>query len=229
MIAGIRHKAGDVNFPFIALSSCCDTDLLISQRRLLTDILKDEFSVLRPKGFTLQLPASYDSISLPEADIWQLTLAGKFSGDVSDSPLTLKQVDRRFDYQAFVEQYRTWQMDNPVTGKVVSPADEEELGQSIDQGLCFHGRLNGQPIGLIAGLEQDYCGLKGCCILEEFIYEPWRGKGLAAFMQQGFHHLTSDRFETIWGTIDEKNIPSLKTALACGRTIREKEFFIGFT
>ncbi len=51
-------------------------------------------------------------------------------------------------------------MDNPVTGKVVSPADEEELGQSIDQGLCFHGRLNGQPIGLIAGLEQDYCGLK---------------------------------------------------------------------
>jgi RimJ/RimL family protein N-acetyltransferase len=226
IIAGIRHQACCTEFPFIAVSPLCNPTLLITHKTLVAEVLKETFSVFAPKGFTLMIPTPDKQGSEHKLEVWQQTYYGKYE-QLHDKPeLNIILADTLTNYDHFAEEYTQWQKNAGSLGAVVNPADREELEESIQQKLCYYGYLNHQWIGIIAGLEKNFFGLEGCLILEEFIFSSYRGQGLAKQIQQLFHNQVSDRFETVWGTIDTANIPSIKTAKACNRSVVLQETFI---
>lgn len=57
-------------------------------------------------------------------------------------------------------------------------------------------------------------------VIEELLETPFRGRGFAPAMQRMFLERLADKDDRlVWGTIDARNIPSLRTAQRVGREI----------
>ena len=65
-------------------------------------------------------------------------------------------------------------------------------------------------------------------IIEIFLVERWRGRGAAKAVDAALVAKAADRHALVWEHIHCENWPSLRTALAQGRSIIETEYFLPF-
>lgn len=75
-----------------------------------------------------------------------------------------------------------------------------------------------QWAGFIAVRKDIYKYFKGYVVFEEILLDEFKGLGLGKTLQRAMiNYLKSENDELIYGTIDHRNIPSIKTALSNGR------------
>ena len=94
----------------------------------------------------------------------------------------------------------------------------EKLEESAEAGCLFVVRIDDERAGMIAGLPSHAHGLRGIVVIDEILGERYRGRGFAPACQRRFiEALPASADDVVFGTIDARNTPSLRTALSVGR------------
>ena len=227
LIGGIRNFGGDPKIPFVQIKSSFS---LTSKEQVLDlyDSIKSHFQVFNPlflSFFTAKkiVTDRFGQITmLSRSD--EIKRRGEWEGE---SILKLRKIQEPNDYYDWYEKgYEQFHEERPdLKPSVVKNSLEiMEISRSDDL-LCFV-EIEGKKIGLVAAEKRNFLGQKGIYFNDIFISKEWKGKGLAKKIQRKFIQEFTEGDEWIWGTIDSKNTPSLKTALANGREAVRYECFV---
>lgn len=226
VIYGIRHMGGNRDVPFIQLKS----NFTIKDSKEAFQIyqcLKDELKVFKPLflSFWSSIKMDVDFIG----STYLVTTARKtkeLPSWSSEKSLKFQKVTDDSYYDWYKNGYEKFHYKNPELEKKVTLNSIDSMNDSREQGLLYKVYIEGEKIGLISGERTSLLGHQGIYFHEIFIDEKWRGKGLAKAIQRKFLTLNAQDDDFIWGTIDDSNLPSYKTALSNGRKPIRYECFI---
>lgn len=224
-LLGQRFKNGDRNMPFVLLILGFDENCLIDHLTAIKTIAQQAYPKIKSKGVTTQLRFSHEVSS--NQVIWNQVVYGKYLENTEDEGLKLVRCEEPMNYLKYSQIYHDWSLENPELARFVTKEAEEDLSESAKAGLYFKFYVENEFAGVICGEREDLYGHKAIYIFEELLFKEFRGKGLAKKMQQLFHQKFPEE-KYIWGHILAENQPSLKTAMACGRKVLEKEVFFPF-
>ena len=227
ILAGIRFQGLNVTQPFISVLGNFKKAVSIPSNKI-AQIVKEEFKAFKPHSFHMNFPEGIAISSDYKID--RYTVMGNIQ-DVVNLPLTktsdqvelilLKEMNF---YEDYVREYEILYSKSHHLKNEVKIKSIESLNDAGKEDLLFEILINGQRAGLIAGYIENYFGKKEICILEEILFETYRGKGFGVYLQKAFAVKMLNRFELMWGHISDLNPSSLKTALKNGRKITEIEY-----
>lgn len=232
ILAGIRFRGLDVKKPFIGvqISNSIVNESLIYQ---ISELVKKEFAIFSPLAVQLKLPSNYP-ISMPNMKIDRHTVVGSIENllaielnQIKDE-IVLKPLHNTNFYDNYLKEYELFHQASPEFKFVVRAESLDDFQEAIKENLLFEIVINGKMGGIIAGSATDYYGVNAAYIVEEILYDPFRGKGFGAYIQKAFTKKLKGRFSLLWGTISDLNYPSLKTALKNGRQVSEIDYFFEF-
>lgn len=224
-IAGARFKNLDTNFPFIAIqkSKAASADILDE----IKTVVLEEFKEIKPKGFLFK---DNPKLILP-LEKWSHTVFGEIQIDTHVNKfLGLNfNMSRSLDwYSQYVKEYRERLDEKHELLGFVRIGDLSEFEESVadnslllitdDLGFC----------GLVAGIKSPLYGLPSVYMIENYLSKRWVGKKVSPIAQSHFFKSVSPTYKYVWGTIYDKNLSSLNTALRVGRKIVETEYFYKF-
>ena len=228
LLAGIRFRGLDVAKPFVSVH----TNFLVSNEKMISEIsnlVRSEFSIFAPKAIHLTIPCKSE-IFIRDIKIDRYTIVGVIDELVQkELPLIPNHIelvalsDMSF-YEEYLEEYAKFYKRSPILQSEVKVENIEDFKVAVQENLLYKIIIDGVNAGIIAGVENDYYGLKGVSILEEILFEPFIGLGFGAYIQKAFTFKLKDRYSILWGTISHLNTPSLKTALKNGRQVTEMEY-----
>ncbi len=222
ILAGVRYKSLNRDFPFIELNM--NFDLSKSNRSDIRDMVAREFHKLSPLGFTVKQGPN----SLKNALEWNHVLFGRTARPNPSSAESHLEFDwpKSFgDYSTYRAEYERLLANHPNLQGIVRVEPEEVLKRTASKGLMMVVQDQFGLAALLAGQDRDLYGLPCLYMKENFIAERWRGKGLASWLQSVFLTQLRERYQYVFGHIDAINEASLKTALTCGREIIQTEYF----
>lgn len=231
LIYGIRHMGGHREIPFISVRSSFE---LASREEALWifEKLKNDFAPFKP------LYLCFWSKTKMDVDFIGSTYLVSSSKEMKDLPqwegekrIEFRKVSNDSYYAWYKQGYEIFHNNNPDLEKKVTLNTLESMESSKKQGLLQEVYLtdeNGEKerLGLIAAEKIPFLGSEGIYFHEIFIDKKWQGQGLAKAIQRKFISLFSIDNDLIWGTIDDSNKPSYKTALANGRKPIRFECFV---
>jgi len=121
-------------------------------------------------------------------------------------------------YPYYDRTYEALVSETPIYKELVAKEQAEDLQALADKGYLFLAYIDGEQAGLVAvDICSEYC-LQGFCVFEEILSEKYRGKGYGKALQRHLiEALAIHETRHLYGTIDDRNTPSLKTALGVGR------------
>lgn len=227
IMAGIRFRGLNINRPFISIAPNFEiTDNYFS---LLAELIQKEFSLFKPLPLQFQMPSEckYSSIDL---GIDRYTIVGKVNNLLSEQlperveTIELIEIKHIDFYENYLNEYKIFHLNNPCLIDEVKPESLEDLTESMSNQLLYKIFIDNKEAGIIAGSIYNYYGVSSVCILEEILYDTFKGNGLGVYVQREFIKKLMGRYELLWGTISSLNTPSLKTALRNGRRIEEIEY-----
>lgn len=232
VLAGIHFRNLDTSFPFVgvfAQSRFLDPDeVLTASRRL-----GEEFRIFRPHWVQWWCGANrFDMRGIPGAVGDQRLIVGDISEILATPPpalpttseqylLELLPETERAGYERYSNAFTEFMAQNPQWHNRLHMTTPDEFKECEEAGGLFAltAGTNAQHYcGVIAAMPSQLKGIRGWLMMEELITESFRGKGLAPVMQRLFiEKLDREKGQLIFGTIDDKNTPSLRTALRVGR------------
>jgi hypothetical protein len=216
LLAGIRFKGGDTTMPFV--------DLLAWQGVPASDwieVLSEEFASFSPRW--IRYPWVLDSSSEhPWSGELDLVIHAGLVSHQRVGEITVA-CDLSW-YSDFRDSYELWRRSSPLGSEVV-PASEEELTDCLERGRLVVSKEGADLRGLAACLESCQRSFAGWTMIEEFVAPTFRGRGLGKQLQRGLMNQLPEG-ELLWGTIHGSNLPSRRTALACGRRAVEAWWFV---
>lgn len=227
ILAGIRFRGLNVDRPFISIV----TSFEITNNRLynLAEVIKNEFSIFKPNSFQFQLPSEI-ALTAPELEIDRFTVVGSVK-KITDHCLPerseiveIVELNNTVFYEGYIKEYKIFHEKNIYLKDEVKPESAEDFNEAIRNKLLYKIMIDNKHAGIIAGSPFNYYGIQGVCILEEILYDSFKGKGLGIYIQKEFSKKLIGRYDLLWGTISSLNQPSLKTALRNGRKIEEIEY-----
>ena len=231
ILAGIRHLGGNPHKPFIAIRANHSLD---SYRNLskVASIVQNEFSVFKPAYMSIWVNHQFNLI---EDSKWlgeqgQKYLAGRTEhlhlDMYASNEIQLIRKDLSHYWNWYEKQYQEFHEDHPHLSSLVPMNEFEEMKEAEKDGLLFFAMSKKEPIGIIAGKKEELLGINGVYMIELLLSRAYRGKGLCQEFENKFINQLPNDIDLIWGTIDSKNIPSLKVAEKIGRKVVRKECFI---
>jgi RimJ/RimL family protein N-acetyltransferase len=121
---------------------------------------------------------------------------------------------------AFTELYRAFHAARPDLADVVGITAAEALEECARAGglyACFEGT---ELVGMVAVKPDDRYCVDAWLMWDIVLARKYCGQGLAAALQRAvLDRLDTIRAPLVVGTINAKNLPSLGTALRCGRQV----------
>ncbi len=232
LLAGIRFKGLDVTQPYVLVSGNFKKIEGIPFSRI-SELIKEEFKAFKPLCFHMNFPEGLD-ITTNNFKIDRYTVMGTIKEivelklkPISDEVELVTLNDMHF-YDEYNGEYKKLHENSPRLKNEVQVASLESLNNAAKEALLFEIMINGERAGVMAGYIADYFGKKEICILEEILFEAYRGKGLGIYVQKEFARKMLSRFELMWGQISNLNPSSLKIALKNGRKITEIEYSFSF-
>lgn len=234
LLAGIHFYGCNIKRPFVHVTAT-DFELSGKNIRLLSKMLEREFEVFRPDRFRVWIDGENDPlVQLPGADIDNWFLAGSLAA-ISEraapdqrSRISLEADPEVDSYGQFTECYAGYHDEQPGTAEWNSAADRDLLEKCAKEDGYFRVHVDGEPAGWIAAGVKEEAMLRGWCMMDELLEPSFRGQGLGAAMQRAFLDALPEREPIIWGTIDPRNEPSIRTAKGVGREIVCGYLFLPF-
>jgi RimJ/RimL family protein N-acetyltransferase len=228
ILIGIRFSGLDVNRPFVSVIPSFET-LSSSLIDKISRKVEQEFSVFKPQSFQMTLSPKVDVTKYSvEAD--RFTVVGVIDDilkkEIKPSPSKIELLaPASIDfYDHYLKEYKIFHKSSPSLKLEVRPESYDDLHEALQDGLLFKIMIDGNFAGVIAGTRRDYHGVSGVSILEEILFDDFRGKGHGKHLQRSFTERIKNNYKVLWGTISQKNEPSLRTALKNGREITEIDY-----
>ncbi len=232
VISGLRYRNLDPAFPFVAVKTTARVSDAGAVNALSAQVA-EAYRGVGVRGFTFWEQPGLD---FSAAEIWATVMAGSLDvaarADERDLTETLTiswpeaATDVLADYQ---REHQAWRSDAVELASFVSESGQEGLQDAADQGLLMSLRDDHGFAGLAAATVSPLFGRPALCMLDVFLTERLRGKGLALALQSTF--LTGKRSgaDTVWGHIHARNLPSLRTAQKLGRRPVQQEYFVSLS
>lgn len=207
-----RRKGGDGTKPFVDVLAG-DLPPLDELRSVVADLLPERppvarFIALRAPTATAR-PDQHIVVGLVHALQARPPIPAPSGFTISAVPAS--------SLTSYAEEFARFQRSGPL-GREVWPASVEELERAAADGVLVGATGPDGWAGVAACLPGHVDRWSGQVVLELFVAERSRRKGLAPALQRAL----IDRLDpdvTLLGTIHHANTPSLATALRCGRQI----------
>jgi hypothetical protein len=228
VIGGIRFRNLDPTFPFVEVNASFD----LFRPKLLehvASVARQQFGGFAPKGILAVGPP--DVALLPRVERWSHTVCGS-STIASNAQLPAElacSFPSRVDfYNEYRTAYAAWQATSPALGGVVRIETKADLEASAAEGLLASFSDAAGWCGVVAAREEVLYGAHALYIFEIFLAERWRGKGVATAIDAALVSSVARRYSLVWENIHCENCPSLRVALAQGRSVLDSEYFFRF-
>ena len=232
VVSGLRYRNLDPAFPFVAVKTTARVNGAEAVNALAAQVA-EAYSGVGVRGFTFWEQPSLD---LPPAENWATVMAGSLCtaarADERDMTGALAISWPRAAAEVFADyqhEHQAWRSNAPELALFVSESDKEGLQDAADQGLLMSLRDNHGFAGLAAATISPLFGRRAVCMLEMFLTERLRGKGLAPAVQSSFLAGQRSGADTVWGHIHAGNLPSLRTAQKLGGTQVQQEYFVSLS
>ncbi|MEC5182283.1 GNAT family N-acetyltransferase [Arthrobacter sp. CG_A4] len=232
VISDLRYLNLDPAFPFVAVKTTARVNSAAAVAALAAQVA-EAYRGVRVRGFTFW---EQPGLQLPSTENWATVMAGSVEvavrADERDLTGTLRiswpvaATDVYADYQL---GHQAWRSDAPELASFVSESGQEGLQEAADQGLLMSLRDDRGFAGLAAATMSPLFGRRAVCMLDLFLTDRWRGRGLAPAMQSAFLAGQNSGADTVWGHIHAGNMPSLRTAQKLGRRPVQQEYFISLS
>lgn len=214
LIYGIRHLGGDRSTPFLYLKP---NYKFLSKSDVFNvyDSIKRNVSIFKP------LYLCWWSDNVVDADIIGSTYMVACASDIKkikpwddETLLDLKRVTDDSFYSWYKRGYENFHKQTPSLKKKVTMNSLESMKDSMESGLLYDVMIGKERIGLISAERSPLLGHPAIYFHEIYIDNNWRGRGLAKSIQRKFILQNAKAGDYIWGTIDNSNLSSYKTALS---------------
>lgn len=234
VLAGIRHAGGNVEIPFIHITPDFQISSLEELKKIKEKILPslEKFSPLFIDCW-VNPTWSIHSDLLKRAEPRQRYIVGKISKILEEnkavrleSNFSIERVEDKNFYHWYKEIYDEFHSSRPELKDWVPINQEEDMIESMQNGLLWYILDQDKKIGIIQGEEESLLGEPSLYISEILLTRDYKGRGLAPLAQVEFIKENASYFKFVWGTIDQKNIPSMKTALRVGRSNIRSAFML---
>lgn len=141
--------------------------------------------------------------------------------------ITLKPDPTLDCYTDYVATYEALHRLDPSLADLSEPEDRDSLRACAEANAFFRVLVDARPAGFVAACPDSFRLWSGWSIVEQVLEPNFRGLGLAPALQRALlTQLDLSRAATVFGTIDARNTPSLKTALRVGRRAVEMATFL---
>lgn len=231
VLAGIRHKSGSKDQPFV--HTLLDFVPTNADTESLKEFATEQFRKFTPNFLSIWLrPSLQFDVSNYNVTQSRQYMAGsiatirKMEKPVGYERVILKKVTADFDFNWYTEAYEDFHRQHPELKDWVPITDKEDIDRCISDQLLYKVFVDGVLAGLIGAQNELLLGVPSVYMTELLLLSRFKGQGLAVALQRKFIDLLPREFDLVWGTIDAKNLPSLKTALRVGRTSIRSEYFI---
>lgn len=231
VLAGIRHKSGLKDQPFV--HTVLDFVPTSTEIGLLSEFAAKQFHKFKPKHLSIWMRPSL-KIDLSKYEVKQsrqyvvgsVAKIRNMVKPVGYEKIALERVTTDFDYNWYSEAYAEFHQQRPDLKDWVPITDREDIDRCISDQLLFKVFVDDLHAGLIGGQNESLLGMSSVYMTELLLISKFKGQGLAVALQRKFIDEVPKSVDLVWGTIDAKNLPSLKTALRVGRLPIRSEYFI---
>lgn len=228
VVGGIRFQNLNPEFPFVEING--NFDLFTPERmQHLASVARQQFGGFAPKGILITGPPDVEPSTGVER--WTHTVGGPTAA-ACNAPLPLELTSSFPASVDFYDQYHAayteWQAVSPGLSSFVRPEPREDLEASAVGRLLASFTDAAGWSGLVAAREESFYGTPALHIFEIFLVERWRGRGAATAMEAALVSSLAGRYGFVWENIHSQNRPSLRVALAHGRSVLETEYFFPY-
>jgi RimJ/RimL family protein N-acetyltransferase len=231
------HVAGDLTFvssirfeglllgkPFVEILLWSNSPAS-EQLRLITDIVKSEYSRFKPRRIKYFSPIDH-SIHQEDKEDFAFFVENTSAIRSGERPLRYEDVEltpaTSLDfYPDLVRIYEGLKEESP---HALKPEQLPSLKKSMEQGLVFEAFIKGQWAGMMSAQQLTERFYSGVFIVEEALERQYRGQGYAPAMQRRFIEQL-DRDQLVFGEILWWNERSRRTAMRVGRKKCGTTFF----
>lgn len=225
VLAGIHFRNLDVGFPFVGVyaqsRSAAPDEVIAASKRL-----AGQFSLFNPRCIRWWSPADrFDLREIPGAIGDQRLIVGSIP-DILATPMPatslrsirLEPESEEEGYDRYRDAFNEFLESNPAWKNRLPKTDRDDFRECENVGGLYRLLVGQEYAGMIAARPGQLMGIRGWEMMEELIVPPFRGSGLASTMQRLFiERLDTARASLVFGTIDDRNVASMKTALRVGR------------
>lgn len=229
VVSGLRYLNLNPAFPFVAVKTTARVNDAEAVDALAAKVTA-AYRGVGVRGFTFWEQPGLD---LSPAENWATVMAGSLSAaagaDKRDltGALTISWPEAAAEvFAEYQREHQAWRSGAPGLSAFVSESDQAGLQEAADQGLLLSVRDDHGFAGLAAATISPLFGRPALCMLEVFLTERLRGRGLAPAVQSSFLAGQRSGVDTVWGHIHERNLPSLRTAQKLGRRPVQQEYFV---
>lgn len=228
-VTGIRFRGRDVTKPFVDVIATSVTPDAAGIAELAEVLVHHE--AFAPRCLRVHLPgdargagalAGAPFASAPD----QLVVAGSVTA-VNARPRTARssavELVRSTPEAAAARVagiYAEVQRSRPDIDEWATPASADDLADADDEGLLFDVVVQGRTAGVVAAARDDAYGFTGFGVEEIALDAEHRRRGYGpAVLQHLAQRLPAGAPDVLWGHVHPDNTPSLRNALASGRTV----------
>jgi RimJ/RimL family protein N-acetyltransferase len=226
LLAGVHFRGQSTHYPFVGVFAQ-NRRLTASEMAAAHAALLGEFSGFAPRATWWWLPGGEDPPTLAGATPDQYLVMGSLDEirKVPSLPLPGQWVLRRIDAAeevsaAFAGLYQSFHRARPELAEAVPATKLEALVECAEAGGLYGCFAGAEVVGVMAVKpDNEYC-VDAWLMWDIVLARPYCGKGLAPVLQRAvLDRLDAVRAPLVVGTIDARNLPSLRTALRVGRQI----------
>ncbi|MGE0173945.1 MAG: hypothetical protein AB7T49_14205 [Oligoflexales bacterium] len=221
-IIGIRFKQLNPNYPFCQLQLNFTPSL--AEIETIKAIARRQFHSFSLKGMLIRQSPQFNA---GQAQKWSHTVWGHTKVEEVELPKVDLSWEKSVNFYAeYAREFEAFLCDNESKRSFLRMESEADLNEAAEARLLLSIGDQSGWAGVIAGEVKSYHGYPCLYIFELFLCKRLRGQKLARPLEAYFLRSLSNRFERVFGHIDDANQPSLRTAFSLGRSIIESEFFI---
>jgi len=228
LVAGIRHLGANKELPFVKLTPGFRISGSIALREVYKSI-ENEFKVFNPQWISLVSDKLFEKSS--SCRIGHVTMVNRAETIMAMAPWSLEkqlffeEPEEDF-YRSYCEDYWAFHQNAPELKDKVTILEEDDFSSSLSLGLTKEIYLGGERVGLVSAERNPFLGHDGLYFIDLVLSEKWKGRGLAKAIQRRFISDECQGDEFVWGTIDNDNVPSYKTAVKNLRSPLAYEYFV---
>jgi hypothetical protein len=231
VLAGIRHKSGMKGQPFVHM--LLDFVPTSAEIELLRQFASKQFHKFNPKFLSIWLRPSleldvstYEATQSRQYVVGSIARIRKMGKPFGYDRIILEKVIADFDFKWYSEAYEDFHRQQPELKDWVPITDREDIDRCLSDQLLYKVFVDDVLAGLIGAQNEPLLEKPSVYMAELLLISKFKGQGLAVALQRKFIDELPKNFDLVWGTIDAKNLPSLKTALRVGRFLIRSEYFI---
>jgi hypothetical protein len=221
ILAGIRFRGLDLDRPFVAILHRTRSFADVSELRTTMNCLQKVFSVFAPKAVLFYHSSQNDTLILQQEDVDKRILMGSIA-DIAAIPVMnglsiTKALELDF-YDRYKDEYAIVSKLTPDYLRTETAEREEDMERYVKDDLTYKIFIGEEFAGVFIVSESTFLGASGYYVIENLLFEKFRGKKLADAVQSLVaKELLAKGGKVLFGSIYPSNLPSYRAALRSHR------------